>query len=295
MSQIAVKATEDRASLGIAMMLGAWLFFSFIDTSVKWLVLAGLPAFQLAFMRYFAHFFISTWLLGRGGWDIERFKTKHPTLIIFRAYLLTSSTLLNFVAIKYIPLTVTSAIMFATPIVVCALSPWLLREKVGIWRWGAIILGFTGVLVVVRPFGAEFHWAMLLSIHNSVALALYTIITRKLSGIVATETMQFYMGAFGCLVLMPFAIWNWVAPANLFDWMVLVVLGVWGWAGHEMLTRAHSYASASTLSPYAYSFMIYLTLASYLVWGELPDGFTVLGACIIVAAGLIIWARERRA
>jgi drug/metabolite transporter (DMT)-like permease len=293
-SQLSVRAVEDRAGLGIAMMLGAWFFFSMIDTSVKWLVLAGLPAFQLAFMRYFGHFFISLWLVGRGGWDVERFKTKRLGLVLLRAYLLTASTLFNFVALKYLPLTVTSAIMFSTPIVVCALSPWLLSERVGLARWGAILLGFIGVMVVVRPFGADFSWAMLLSIHNAVALALYSIITRKLSGIVPTETMQFYMGAFGMLALAPFAIWAWVPPANAFDWIMLVCLGFWGWAGHEMLTRAHMFAPANTLSPYAYSFMIYLTIASYLVWGELPDVYTVVGALIIVMSGLIIWARERR-
>lgn len=294
MSQLTVKAIEDRAGLGIVMMLAAWFFFSMIDTSVKWLVLAGLPAFQLAFMRYFAHFFISLWLVGRGGWDIERFKTKKPALVLFRAYLLTASTLLNFVAIKYLPLTVTSAIMFSTPIVVCALSPWLLSEKVGWARWSAIFLGFIGVMVVIRPFGADFSWAMLLSVHNAVALALYSIITRKLSGVVSTETMQFYMGAFGTIILAPFAIWVWVSPETPLDWIILICLGLWGWAGHELLTRAHMFASASTLSPYAYSFMIYLTASSYMVWGELPDVYTVIGALIIVISGLIIWARERR-
>jgi drug/metabolite transporter (DMT)-like permease len=292
-SQVAVKALEDRAGLGIAMMLVAWLFFSSIDTSVKWLVLAGLPAVQLAFMRYVGHFFISLWLVGRGGWDVERFKTKRPALVLMRAYFLGSSTLLNFVALKYLPLTVTSAIMFSTPIVVCALSPWLLRERVGWVRWAAILLGFIGVLVVIRPFGAEFSWAMLLSVHNAFAMAFYSIITRKLSGVVSTETMQFYTGAVGTFVLGPFAIWAWVSPSNGVDWVMMIFLGLWGWAGHELLTRAHRFAPANTLSPYAYSFMIYLTASSYLVWGDLPDGFTVMGALIIVFSGLIIWARER--
>ncbi len=294
MSRVAVRATEDRAQLGIAMMLAAWFFFSLIDTSVKWLVLAGLPALQLAFMRYFAHFFISTGLVLRGGADLERFRTTHLAWVIFRAYLLTASTALNFIALLYLPLTVTAAIMFTSPIITCLLGWPMLGERAGPWRIFGICMGFVGVLVVMRPFGAEFHWAMLLSLHNAVALALYSIITRKLSGVVAAETMQFYMGAFGSLALLPFAIWQWTNPANGFDWVVMILLGVWGWAGHELLTRAHLYAAANTLMPYAYSFLIFLTASSYLIWGHIPDFYTMLGAGIIIASGLLIWMRERQ-
>lgn len=294
MSRVAVLANEDRAQLGIAMMLGAWFFFSMIDTSVKWLVLAGLPALQLAFMRYFAHFFISTALVLRGGADLERFKTTHLGWVLFRAYLLTASTAFNFIALLYLPLTVTAAIMFTSPILVCLLGWPMLGERTGPWRIFGIFMGFVGVLVVMRPFGADFHWAMLLSAHNALALALYSIITRKLSGVVATETMQFYMGAFGTFALLPFAIWQWTNPANAFDWVVMVLLGIWGWAGHEVLTRAHRYAPANTLMPYAYSFLIFLTISSYAIWGHIPDFYTLLGAAIIIGSGLLIWARERR-
>ncbi|MEM6408954.1 MAG: DMT family transporter [Pseudomonadota bacterium] len=294
MSRVAIPATEDRAQLGIAMMLAAWFFFSLIDTSVKWLVLAGLPALQLAFMRYFAHFFLSTALVLRGGADLERFKTTHLGWVLFRAYLLTASTALNFVALIYLPLTVTAAIMFTSPIWTCLLAWPMLGERAGPWRILGIVLGFAGVLVVMRPFGTEFHWAMLLPLHNALALALYSIITRKLSGVVAAETMQFYMGAFGTAVLLPFAIWQWVNPANAMDWVIMLLLGVWGWAGHELLTRAHRFAAANTLMPYAYSFLIFLTISSYLIWGHIPDGYTMIGAAIITGSGLLIWARERR-
>lgn len=294
MSRVAIRATEDRAQLGIAMMLVAWFFFSLIDTSVKWLVLAGLPALQLAFMRYFAHFFISTALVLRGGADLERFRTTHAGWVIFRAYLLTSSTAFNFIALLYLPLTVTAAIMFLSPILTCLLGWPMLGERAGPWRIFGICFGFVGVLVVMRPFGAEFHWAMLLSLHNATALALYSIITRKLSGVVAAETMQFYMGAFGTFALLPFAVATWVTPATTFDWVLMALLGIWGWAGHELLTRAHGFAAANTLMPYAYSFLLFLAASSYLIWGHIPDAMTVLGAGIIILSGLIIWIRERQ-
>jgi len=294
MSGLAPRANQDRAQLGIVMMLVAYFLFSLIDTSVKWLVIAGLHAFQLAFMRYFGHFVISLVHIGQGGFTGERFSTQRPFLVAIRAFLLISSTVLNFFVLKYLPLAVTSAIMFSAPIIVCALSMPLLGEQVGKWRWFAILLGFVGVLVVMRPFGEAFHWAALLSVYNAIAMALYSIITRQLSGVVATETMQFYTGALGSLTLLPLAILTWQNPTNTLDWGLMLALGVWGWSGHELLTRAHGFAPAHTLMPYTYSFMIFLAISSYLVFNHIPDGWTLIGAGIIVASGMVIWARERR-
>ncbi|MBM7066839.1 DMT family transporter [Actibacterium sp. 188UL27-1] len=294
MTGIAARALEDRAELGMAMMLVAYLVFAFIDTSVKWLVLAGLPAVQLAFMRYAGAFAISAVQIVWGGARWERFATDHLGLVLVRGALLISATVLNFIALKYLTLTVTSAIMFSAPIILCALSMPLLGERVGPWRWAAILLGFVGVMVVIRPFGETFHWAALLCVYNASALALYSILTRRLAGVVATETMQIYMGGLGTLTLLPFAVWVWTAPATGLDWGLMVALGIWGWGGHELLTRAHAFAPANTLMPFTYSFMIYLTVAGYLVFADLPDGWTLLGAGIIVVSGLIIWMRERQ-
>ncbi|MEO1549770.1 MAG: DMT family transporter [Pseudomonadota bacterium] len=291
---VAAKALEDRTSLGIAMMLGAYFLFSLVDTSVKWLVLAGLPAVQLTFFRYVGHFAISLTQIAAGGLTWDRFATAHMGLVVLRGVLLAVSTYFNFIALNYLPLTVTSSIMFSAPIIVCLLSWPLLGDRVGPVRWAAILLGFCGVLVVIRPFGEAFHWATLLAAHNAVALAVYSILTRKLAGVVATETMQLYMGGIGTLATLPFLASAWVTPSTPFDWMLMIALGLWGWGGHEILTRAHSYATASVLMPYTYSFMLYLTVASFLVFGDLPDGWTILGAAIIVLSGLIIWARERR-
>ena len=170
----------------------------------------------------------------------------------------------------------------------------LLGERVGPWRWFAIILGFMGVLVVIRPFDAEFHWIALLNVYNAFSLALYSIITRKISGIVAAETMQFYMGAFGAIALAPFAYWAWIPPETTLQWALMIGLGVWGWAGHEIFSRAHAYAPANTLMPYTYSFLLYLAVASYIVFRDVPDGWTLLGAAIIVTSGFIIWWRTAR-
>ena len=291
---VAAKSTADLPRLGILLMLLAWLAFSVVDLGAKWLAVAGLPAAQLAFMRYAGHFVISVGVIAKGGIDVDRFKTDHPWQLISRAMLLISATFLNFYALRFLPLTVVSAIMFSSPVIVCFLSVFVLKEKVGPWRWAAILLGFVGVLVVVRPFGTVFHPTMLLIIYNATALALYSIMTRKLSGIVAVDTMQFYLGLTGTLILLPFAVWSWVQPETSWGMVVLIGLGVLGWGGHQLLTNAHRFGTANQLMPFTYSFLIYVALWGYIFFGAVPDGGTLAGALLIMCAGLIIWKREQR-
>ena len=242
-------------------------------------------------MRYAVHFVLSIAMVARSG-SLGLSTHGHLGLILLRAFLLISATFFNFIALAYLPLTVTSAIMFSAPILVSALSVPLLGERVGPWRWGAILLGFVGVLVVIRPFGVDFHWSSALVLYNALALALFSIITRKLSGIVPAQTMQIYMGALGTVVLLPMAALHWQNPETLRDWALLFGIGAWAWIGHEIFARAHSLAAASVLMPFAYSFIVFMAGWGYLVFGDLPDQHTILGAMIIVVAGLIIWWRE---
>jgi drug/metabolite transporter (DMT)-like permease len=258
------------------------------------LAVAGFSAFQLAFMRYAGHFVISIGVIAKDGFMVERFQTGHVWQVISRALLLVSATLSNFYALQFLPLTVVSAIMFSSPVVVCFLSVSVLREQVEPWRWGVILLGFIGVLIVVRPFGAAFHPAMLMIMYNAVALALYSIMTRRLSGIVAVETMQFYMGFIGTALMAPFAIWTWKQPETLWGMVVLVSLGVLGWAGHQLLTNAHRFGTANQLMPFTYSFLVFVAIWGYLLFGTVPDSGTISGAIVIMSAGLIIWRKEQK-
>ncbi|MGB3556720.1 MAG: DMT family transporter [Jannaschia sp.] len=285
---------EDDPTRGIALMLLAYLLFSFTDTSVKWLSLAGVPALQLAFMRFGVHLALSTGpMLGpdHSGFTAPR---AQAAAMLLRGGLLLVSTVSNFVALRYLDLTMVAAIMFSSPILVCAFSVPLLGERVGIWRWSAIVLGFVGVLIVVRPWSAEFHWAALLSLTAATALALFSIMTRRLAGVAAPRTMQLYAGLVGTVVLAPIAFWVWDSPTTTLDWILIFAIGVFAWAGHHFFSQAHGYAPASVLMPFSYSFLIYLAIAGYLVFGTVPDALTVLGALVIAAAGLVIWWRERR-
>jgi drug/metabolite transporter (DMT)-like permease len=291
---VVAKSMADFPRYGIILMLVAWLLFSLVDTGAKWLAVAGISAFQLTFMRYAGHFAISIGVILQGGINLDRFKTDHIWQLLTRALLLVSATLSNFYALQFLPLTVVSAVMFSSPVIVCFLSIYVLREKVGPWRWGAILLGFIGVLIVVRPFGTVFHPTMLMIIYNAAALALYSLMTRKLSGVVAVETMQFYMGMVGTFLMLPFAIWTWTQPSTAWGMLVLISLGVLGWAGHQLLTNAHRFGTANQLMPFTYSFLIYAAVWGYLLFGTVPDRATILGALVIMIAGLIIWKRDKK-
>ncbi len=284
---------KENASLGILMTLVAYLLFALLDTAVKWMLPLGIPALQLAFLRYAGHFAVSLADAGQNWKGNDLFPRRHLFTLTLRGSLLVVATVGNFVALKFLPLTITSAIMFSAPIIVCFLAGPMLGEKVGIWRWSAIMLGFAGVLVIIQPFGEKFQWVALISVFNAFCMALYSILTRRLAGQVTARTMQFYTGALGTLVLAPVAIVVWVPssdPLVLFLW---AWIGFAGWLGHEVLTRAHAHAPASTLMPFTYSFLIYLIVFSYLIFDHLPQRHTLLGAGIIVVAGIVIWKREQ--
>ncbi|MGB3690294.1 MAG: DMT family transporter [Jannaschia helgolandensis] len=287
------RARQDDPGRGIALMLLAYVLFAFTDTSVKWLSLASIPAMQLAFMRFGVHLALSTGpMLGadHSGWTAPR---AQALAMLARGGLLLISTTTNFVALRYLDLTVSAAIMFSSPILVSALSVPLLGERVGPWRWGAILLGFVGVLIVVRPWSAEFHWAVIFSLISATSLALFSILTRRLAGVAAPRTMQLYAGLVGTVVLLPVAIWVWSSPTTPLDWILLFAIGGFAWTGHHFFSQAHGYAPASVLMPFSYSFLIYLAISGYIVFGTVPDVMTMSGAAVIAVAGLVIWWRER--
>ena len=204
---IAPGLRQDRVMLGSSLVLFAYLLFSFIDTGAKFLGLAGIPALQLAFMRFAGHFVISTSVVLSSGQGFDSFSSPRAGLTILRGGCLLGATVTNFVAIKFIPLTLTSTILFLAPLIICGLSWPLLGQRVGWLRITAILVGFVGIVIAIRPFGVSFHPAVFLSLMSALFFALYQIVTRILAGSVATDTMQFYTGFVGSVALAPIAFW----------------------------------------------------------------------------------------
>jgi drug/metabolite transporter (DMT)-like permease len=287
-----ISPRQNNAAVGIFLMLSAWGLFAVVDTSAKWLVLASISTVQVVFMRYAVQFGCS--LIGAAGpFSVTR-KMGQKTffLLSFRAILLVVCTFFNFIAIKYLPLTMTSAIMFSSPIIVASISMVFLREFVDVWKILAILLGFVGVLVIIRPFDAQFHWAALLCVHNAIAISVFSLITRQLSGVVTASTMQFFAGGFGTIVFSPLVLIYWENPTSLISWVLMFFMGIVAWAGHEVFARAHLFSSAATLMPFSYSNIIFMTLASYFVFESRPDFLVFAGAFLIVFSGISIWWRE---
>ena len=284
---------EDRRGLAIALMLAAFLCFTLIDTSAKWLVLSGLPSPVVAFIRYAGHLAIMAALIAPR--DLGRVaRSRAPVAALLRGGFLAGATILNFFALRYLPLAVTSAIFFTVPLWVCLLSGPLLGERIGPRRAAAVVIGFLGILVVTRPGLGALHWATLMSLGSALCGALYFIQTRRLAGIDSTATQQLYAAAIGSLALAVPALLNWQWPTATLDWIAFAAIGAFGWAGHQITVIAHRMAPASTLAPFVYLQLVFMTAAGWLVFGDVPDVWVYVGAAIVVASGLFIWMRERR-
>lgn len=283
---------EDNVGLGVAMMALAILFFTCIDTSAKWLILAGLPAIQVVFARYAVHFILSLVLfIPKEG--MNALQSKKPWKEFFRALFLFGSTVCNFTALKYLPITVTTTIMFAVPVVVTLLAIPVLGEKVGIRRVLAVCVGFLGVIVVMQPWGVGFHPAMFLNLCALVLAAMYFVMTRLLAGVERNSTMQLWSSGLATLCLAPVALPVWVWPTQVMEFVVLVAIGLFGGFGHIFATSAHRLADASILSPVVYIQLFLAALAGVLVFDTWPTIWTLAGGSIIIASGIYIWQRER--
>lgn len=288
-----VAPREDRTGAGLAAMAGAVVFFTLIDTSAKWLVIAGLPALQVVFARYFMHFVMSLVIfLPREGPSALR--SNAPAKQLLRSGILFTSTALNFTSLKYLPITVTTTIMFAGPIVVTLLAIPILGEKVGIHRIVAVCVGFLGVLFVMQPWGAGFHPAMFLNVAALCGASLYFVMTRMLAGVESNATSQLWSSGLATFCLTPFAVAIWVWPPNPTAWAFFLLIGIFGGSGHILATSAHRMADASILAPVIYIQIILAAVAGIVVFETWPTVWTLGGGIIIIAAGIYIWHRERQ-
>lgn len=295
MARIAeVRPREDRLGLGVGIMCAAVVCFSMIDTSAKWLIVAGaLPPLQVVLARYAGHFLITcATILPREGWAAIR--SNSPGQQLLRSLFLLSSTVCNFLALRHLPITVTTTIFFAGPILVSLLAVPILGERVGLRRLIAVCVGFMGVVVVVQPWGAAFHPAMVFSLGALLFSSLYFVMTRKLAGVETNAASQFWSSGLATLAILPVALPVWTWPDRPAVWLAMLGIGAWGFVGHTALTIANRFADASLLAPVVYLQIVVATLAGVFLFDTLPTVWTLVGAAIIVASGVYIWARERQ-
>ncbi|AUH33499.1 DMT family transporter [Paracoccus tegillarcae] len=273
---------------GLLTFTCAVALFAVVDTSAKWLILAGLPALMVAFVRYFgALVMIVAVALPRDG--LGAFRSVNPKLQLLRSICLMFSTVLNFIALTYLPLSTVVSIMFAGPVMTTLLAVPLLGEKITARRMAAVLLGFSGVLVVMQPWGDGFQPAMLISVCAMTATSLYFILTRRLAN-EAQVTQQLWSTSVASLVLLPVALTQWSWPHDAVEWSVLLFIGPVALAAHTLVVRAHRLAAASVLAPVIYLQLIFVSITGYLIFGAVPGLSVIVGGGIIIAAGL--WLRQ---
>jgi drug/metabolite transporter (DMT)-like permease len=290
-----LKADDPRhRRLGIGLVTLATLCFSVLDACAKWLV-QSLPVFEVVWLRFATHVLLMALLLApRHGMALLRVNS--PKLQVLRGSMLAAMTALNFWALQYLQLAETGAIQFSVPLLIALLSAWWLGERLDARRWLAIVTGFIGVLLVIRPGSQAFHPAILLSVLNALLYAAFNMLTRRMAATESPEGMQLLSAAGATLWLAPFALSVWQTPETALQWAVIGLCGLMGGVGHLFVAQAHRYASAAVLGPFLYQQILYMVLWGWLVFNQVPDAFVVAGAAVVVSSGLyLLWMEMRRA
>jgi len=278
--------------IGIALMCGAVALFACLDATGKYL-LRFMDPLQIVWARYFGAFVLAFIVLNPIT-KPRMMATTRPLLQIGRSTLLLGSTALNFFALRYLQLDEALAILFSTPFLVALLCGPLLGEWVGWRRWTAIGVGFLGVLLVARPGFGGLHPAALLSLCSAVCYAVYAISTRILARTDSSETTLFYSNLVGAVAMLPVISFVWTTPNSAFVVALMVLIGALGSAGHYLLICGHRLAPASTLAPFIYTQMVWTTTLGFLVFGQGPQRWTIIGGLVVVSSGLYLLNRERK-
>jgi drug/metabolite transporter (DMT)-like permease len=274
---------------GILLIVFAIFLFVVMDAAAKYLS-ALLPVLQIVWARNtFAIAFALVMLRKRN--PVAMMRSTRPGLQLARSFLLFASTWFFFAAIQFIPLADASSISFVAPLMVTALSVPLLGERVGPRRWAAVVVGFVGALIIIRPGPGTMQIASLLPLGSASCFALYQIATRVLAASDHAYTTTLYSPVVGAVLtsaLMPFL---WVHP-DAVEWGLLALVGAIGGFSHFILIKAYEFAPPSVLAPFAYTNLIWSVSIGYLLFADLPDRYTALGAAIVVASGLYTFYRE---
>jgi drug/metabolite transporter (DMT)-like permease len=293
--QAPVKTPEPvyRPWLGIFYMCVACSLFPVMNSMVKFLT--GIYSFEeVVWVRLFAHLVLmSVVFLPRRGLALLR--TRAPVQQLFCSLGLLGATVFFFSAARYVGVTEAIAISFVAPLAVTFLAWPLLGERITLVRLASVVIGFAGVLIVIRPGSSVFQWASLMIVASAVSYAIYQIIVRRVAAVDSPATTAFY-SALGCTLVMSFFVpFAWKTPDNWRDVAMMCSLGFFGGFGHYCVARAFSYAPANLIAPLNYTQMIGSVIVGYLMFAEIPDFYTWVGSAVIIAAGMLVgWQGRRR-
>lgn len=277
---------------GIVAVLAAMVMFGLMDGASKFLAETGYSPAQILFLRYLFSIPVALLIVAPVGLRVAS-RTARPFFQLLRVIILVTEMGLVLVAFRLMPLADAHALFAATPLLVTALSMPLLGERVGPRRWAAVVVGFLGVLVIIRPGMATLNPGMIWALLSVGLYALYQVMTRIVARVDRPETIFFVQIIIGSFLLLPLAPWVWVTPP-LAHWPFFLLLAGLGCGGHLLLIKALSYAPAVLIQPFTYTMLVWAVLFGWLFFGDVPDRWTMLGAGIVIAAGLYTAIREHR-
>ena len=273
---------------GILFICAAVFLFASSDALSKYLT-NFYPVVMVLWVRYVVHISLMLVVLRPPSFH-TLLTTKNPKLQIIRGLCMVNTNLMFISALHYIPLAEGTAIVYLSPLIITALSGPLLGERIERLQWLAVVIGFIGVLFIVRPGGSMFHPVALLALGAALSFSLYQIITRKLNHTDSSSTTNFISGLVSTLVtslLLPFF---WKTP-TLYYALLMVILGVSALVSHLWMTKAYQYAKPSTLAPFSYTQLLFAGLIGYLFFNQIPDFLGLVGMLIIVAGGLLVFSK----
>jgi len=288
---VANAAVGQSVAIGAALLIVGLACFAGMEAVAKYLIQRGHSPVMVAWARYITHLAMLLFLLVRFR-PVELVRTKRLGLQVLRSLLIVSLTVLFFAAVKTMTLADATTILYAGPLLIVVLAGPVLGERVGIHRWTGVIVGFVGVVIIVRP-GGEFGWGATMAFAAAICYASYAVCTRILGPTESPVSTVFYTAFVGTVPLSAAVPFFWSTPSGM-EWAWLVVPGVLGAIGHYVIFLGYRRAAASALAPFTYTHLIWAALYGFVVFAERPDRWTILGAAIITGAGIYVWYREQR-
>lgn len=287
--------TEDRHNTlrGIGLLILAMLVFAVMDGFTRYLVATHAYSMsQILWVRYMVFPLCALWLCQ--GDVRQRVRSRRPWLQILRGVVLLVEAFFFVISLRYIPLAETHAIVASTPLIVTALAPICLREHVGFERWIAVLVGFVGTLIIIRPGFGIISWVVVWPIMGAVFFAILQIMTRLVGRADQGATTLLYSAVVGLVILSCVGPFFWL-PAPPHHLALMVFIGLLGATAHFLLILAFRHANASDLQPFTYFLLIWAVVVGFVAFGELPDIWTLCGAVIVVTSGLYSFHRTRTA
>ena len=284
------------ALAGITLVIAATGFFATLDTTTKF-VSASVPLLMALWFRYFFQAVATTAVvLPLRGLSVLR--TAHPKFQCLRGLLLLLSSLFAFLSLKYMPVAEFTAIGAIVPLLITLLAATALGGEVSARRWSLVLGGFAGTLIIIRPGGEDFTWALLLPLGMVATNTGFQVLTSRLAKTEDPITMHLYTGWVGTLLAslaLPFV---WIALPSWSLWGWLLLMGVAATVGHFMLILGYMRAPAATLTPYLYAQIAFAMVGGWIAFSHVPDGWSMIGMLMIALCGALgawLTARESRA